>query len=470
MLNGNIVYNEHPQSFLSYIKIFGAVVLIVLFLIYSSYFQLADFTILFLLLLLASSAFILNFRIILFFFIISIFIGIIYYYFAISVYFSIFILISFLINYKFKLSEIKNPILPYFLIFIVAIIPSYFNSGVILFSMFLSYRVFAFFFVFTIISIFVSKYSHIEKILKLYVLMALINGIDVIYLALTTGKRVFGFANIMYVDLVNVALIICFIGFIYNKNKRFKYGLGTFILTCALIFTQTRGIWIVASITIISIMIHACFNSERIGIKKKNMILIVIISFLFLIGIVFLLKDINPGTYERVNLATHSNKEITVSNINSIATRYLIWTTAWNAFTAHPLIGIGYYSFPFTSINYSTINPILYEMFVKGLTAHTTILALLAEAGLLGFIGFLIFLFKTLKFAKQNLRQSETKTQWYYSLTIFWISFYISLSMIVTDAWLWGTLLMVWGIILGLSIANFKLIQKFNKNEIPDTE
>jgi O-antigen ligase len=320
----------------------------------------------------------------------------------------------------------------------------------------LSSRLVAFFLIFTLTNQYFSSYNKINNFLIPFIVGALLNAIPVIFLAVTTGRRVFGFAGIMYVDLVNIAIIICLIGFLY-KNKKFISGVALLVLITALIFTQTRGSWIVCGLTMIGILVHSFFNFEKSTVGKSKIILTVIFVIVALIIVVYLFMEINPEAYKRVDVS-QTERPISETGISSLATRVFIWKTSLNAFISNPLTGIGIYAFPFASKTYSDIDPYLYKLFVETLTPHTTILALLAEVGLFGFFGFIFFLYKTISLAKQNLKQAILNEQWYYSNVLYWISIYIALSMIVTDAWLWGTLMMLWGIILSISIANQRLL------------
>ncbi len=398
--------------------------------------------------------------------ILSFFIELHFYYFSISEILSIIIIIAFLVTQKFRFKDFRSNILIPFSIFICALIPSYINSSNLAMSLLLSSRLLAFFLIFTLTGTFLKKYSQFSYIINLFLFGAAVNGLFVIYEAVITGRRVFGFSGIMYVDLVSIALLISFLSFLYLKKKRMRYAILSILFLSALIFTQTRGIWLMAGITMALIMFQAFLQSKRIGISKLKMLFIVIISAMTISAVVMLLQSVNPKTLERVTVQKNEQVGVGSASTGSLVTRYFIWRTALNAFNAHPITGIGLYTFPFSSSAYADFDSAIYKLFVERLTAHTTILAFLAETGLIGFAGFLFFLFTTLFFAKKASRNSKTGQQWYFSQLIFWILVYISFSMIITDAWLWGTLLIVWSIMTGLSNANQNIILK--NQEVPE--
>jgi O-antigen ligase len=142
-------------------------------------------------------------------------------------------------------------------------------------------------------------------------------------------------------------------------------------------------------------------------------------------------------------------------SINSMVTRLLVWMTAWQAFLAHPLLGIGAYSFPFASAEYFTIPPSLYLRYVRGLSPHVTYLASLAETGIVGLTGFLVFLGSSLRTATRAVRLSRVGEERFVSTSLFVVQLYIAVSMTMTDAWLWGQCGMLWALILRMNAGNY---------------
>jgi O-antigen ligase len=100
------------------------------------------------------------------------------------------------------------------------------------------------------------------------------------------------------------------------------------------------------------------------------------------------------------------------------------------------------------------------------LSPHITFLANLAETGIIGFVGFLIFLGSSLWMGIKSVNLAFSEEQIFYSIIILALQFYILFSMFLTDAWLWGQCGMLWGVVLGLSIANYKIITQKNKSQL----
>lgn len=395
-------------------------------------------------------------------FIVSIFLSFTYYFFAIAEVFVIFVFVSLLLSYKFKRDELSNPLTVPFFIFLLSVLPSFINNKAIFQSSLLFYHMLAFFVLFTFIPLTIKSYDQIKKYLDIYLAMACLNGLHIVYLAITTGKRVFGFSGIMFVDLVGIGLAISFYSLLFNPKSRKIYGLVTFILFAALIFTQTRNSWITSGLVMIFILIDFIRKSPSLGFSRARVYMGSIFVVIIMVVLVLVLQQLNPGTFSRLSNSdsAKSTEQVyaSITDINSFATRFFIWHTAFNAFLAHPVLGIGFYSFRFTSELYSTIDPLLYKLFVQDLPPHTTVLCIMAETGLVGVFGFTVFMMAVLRFIRGAQKKSKTSEQRFFSSIIFWMQIYIIVSMVMTDAWLWGNLMMLWGVILAFAISNSRFI------------
>lgn len=396
----------------------------------------------------------LNFQTIYKIFIISIFYEFGIYYFYLPTLIFPFVVLSFLINFSFNVSEIKNPILLYFSYFLISIVPSYIAAIQHPESFYISYNLIGFISIVFITPIILTKLDDIKSIGILYLIACSLNAVYLIIMSFLSGRREFGFSGIMYVDLVGIGIVISYSGFLFYKNRKTIFGLITVLLVIALLFTQTRNAWL--SSALIIILITSYYFIKREKYKKLNLfsvkkIAVVLISVIL---IIVLTEFIFPNVFSRVaSPKVQTTEELATSmDLGSIATRFFIWQIAFNVFQQNPIIGTGFHSFRFVSLEYSNLDSFLYETFVYNLTPHTTVLALLADTGIIGFIGFIIFLYFTIRFFRNNLIKSKTQDQNIISFILFWCQIYILISMVMTDAWLWGTLHMLWAIILGCAV------------------
>jgi O-antigen ligase len=298
-----------------------------------------------------------------------------------------------------------------------------------------------------------------------YLLGTMVNGIYLIFNAIKYQKREFGFTGIIYVDYVGIAIIICVVVILlanFQKKIIFTVMLGIFSL--ASILTQTRNSWLTIFITLAFLFLYLFKNSNRFSLSKMKLGTMAG-SFLFILVILFLsVKSVNPSISERATQLTENkrkeiiDKEGTVAS--SLVSRLLVWQTCLNAIKEHPWIGIGVYAFPYSSKHYHTIPDFLYENYVEGLSPHSGFLGIITETGIVGFLGFLIFYFSALKYAFKSNKIAKSRTDRIITTCLNWSLIYISISLVMTDAWFWGSGIVLWGIILGLNISNRKNLEE----------
>lgn len=403
--------------------------------------------------------FIINFKITFTLLILLLFVNSGVYYFSISEVFVPLLVISFLLTHTFTIGDFHNKLNLGFLIFILSVIPSYYGLEVVNPTIFLFYHLIVFFLLFNLIPVAVTDKKQTKHYLLTYIAVSLLNGVFLIIKAVLSGKREFGFAGIMFVDYGSLAVLISFLAIIFLPKRKWLSALVFAVLSIALIFTQTRNVWIVLIFTLSLLVLYFFKKSSKLSFSRLKIFLFVVVTLFVVLSGVFTIISITPSVSKRVEFkemeATEDVDRILIQ-VNSLASRFFIWQTSWEAFKANPVAGIGLYSFPFQSEKYSTINPIFYEVFVKNLTPHETFIALLAETGVMGFLGFMIFLISTLVYCIRSLPLAHSMEEKFITYSLVWSQIYIALSMIVTDAWLWGHGIILWGIVLGLNIANKK--------------
>ena len=403
-----------------------------------------------------------------YFLVLSIFTNYFFFGLYISVYIAIGLLLSFLISHRNINSEVlKTPLtLPIF-IYYISIIPSLFNSSNLLLSSFLMFNLHAIVILVFVIGYSMLDYKKINNIIMMFISLVAIDSIIIIVLALIKGGRLFGISGVVFVDYGAISIIPLLLYVVFSKKYYSKFFIIVALLVLAgLIFSQTRNTFISLILNALTIVIFLFFKSEKFNISKSKLVGTFLAAIIFTFSLILILTVTNPKVFERF---TELEKSSTLNvkteadfTGNSLLSRILIWDTAWNAFKEHPIIGIGAYSFPFESVKYYTISKNLFDEFVKGLSPHVTFFANLSETGILGFVGFIILLTSSLSIALKSVKLANTEDQKFYSLIIFSFQSYIFFSMFLTDAWLWGQCGMLWGIIMGISIANYKIITKSN--------
>ena len=400
-------------------------------------------------------------------FIASLFINVIVIGFQVSVLFIIPFIISFLITTKYQdKTFLKSPLTLSITLYALSILPSYINSMKPIVSLYLMFNLYAMVILIFIVKQIISNPQQIARFLNIFVLLTTLNGLYVIFLGLTTGERVFGFMGIVFVDFVGIAMIIRIIQVLsLHGLQKILYFLNFIVLFISTIFTQTRIVVIVFSIVFFILLVFLFFKSNPILPRRKMVYpaITIVFSGLFLLVLLF---QVMPGTFERYyEIVPSQSQELvfeTDVGFSSLMTRLLIWHTALNAFLEHPFIGIGAFSFTFSSQLYFSIQPYLYKIFVKGISPHLTYLAVLVETGIIGLFGFLFIIYNSLSIAYKSLILFKSTDDYRLSMVLMMSLIYITISMFMTDAWLWGQCGMLWGLFLGLLLANYKLLIKLN--------
>ena len=414
-----------------------------------------------------------NFRLSFVFIIILLFVNIRLNGIAVAAIFTVFLFFSFIVNFHYiRIRDFKSPITSFFLLFLLTCLPSIITTDVLPYVLYEMFNLVAFLILLLLCVAVIKNQSDIKKFFAVYITLSLLNSFYLIYDAVITKSRAFGFAGVMFVDYVGIAIIVIFIWFLLsNRSKKLFYLPVLAILMLASVFTQTRNAWISIFLLILLLVSFFYFHSRKYKLSRRILLTFLILTFISVGAIYASLKIINPSVSERAEQFTETKGEILTKKgevTSSLVSRLFIWDTALNAFRDKPVTGVGIYAFPYVSQKYYTIPKILYDSYVYGRTPHITYLTIATEAGIIGLFGFLIFILSTLKFSYESIRLSETNEENLVSISLFFSLLYIVTSMLMTDAWLWDQGIVLWGIILGLSIANRKiLLEKItNKNKL----
>jgi O-antigen ligase len=372
---------------------------------------------------------------------------------------------SFVMAYRSgSLQKVKVPIYGPLLIYLVCIVPSFWNSHSLYTSTLNLLNFASMILMFTVLGNHVTKYKQVTWLSVAFVAASLLNGSNVIVDGLLTRQRVFGFAGVVYVDFVCIAIIVTTIAAFYQTNaRRVWLVLISIFLFASLLFTQTRNVFIPLTSSLVFLLSYLFFDNAAFSINRRKMLLSLFTLSTGIVVAIIVLSLIVPGIFERFADFFSKKQHISTDDplvSNTLISRLLIWHTAFKAFLQHPFVGIGAYSFCFDSQYYRTIPIFLYKNWVQGLSPHVAYLAVLTETGILGFAGFTIFLISTLRMGHRSLRVSHSRLEKFFSLGILSLQVYVCFSMAVTDAWLWGQCGMLWSIILGISIANYKIIMR----------
>ncbi|MDP2207354.1 MAG: O-antigen ligase family protein [Bacteroidota bacterium] len=381
-----------------------------------------------------------------------------HYGFSAAGWFSLLFIASYLItHYSTPYSNLKHSLTFPILVFLIAVVPSMVNIAQWFPSVVLIYNLIAFFLIIAILGTTISSVKEIRKTLSFFLALVVAASIEALFETLITGKRSFGIAGIMFTDYSGIGVVVSFVFLALSKGlKRVVYFFIFSICTLGNIATQTRNSMIVIIICLIIIGIYLTLKASHFNLSRSKFVLIGGVGFAIMILLFSAIKQNNPDIVKpTAEISKDKNQFFNEAGYptGSIGSRLLIWHTAIQAFEAHPLIGIGIYSFPYSSQYYRTIPKVLFDLYVKGRTPHVGYLALLVETGVLGLLGFLFFLISSLRYSFHNLQHLKDKEEKMLGLALISTLIYISISMFVTDAWLLGHGIINFAIIIGLLVA-----------------
>lgn len=388
----------------------------------------------------------------------------------ISVIFSLFLILSLFLNFKFKKDEIsQNPIISPLMAYIILASLSIYNAPKTINTLLDYSNLLSLIFLVIIVPIVFIERKKIDQIFYVFVTAILIHSVIVIFEGLSSGNRVFGFLGVFYVDLAGLAILYSIIFFLYSHGlKKYTFGFSSIIILIGLMLTQTRNAWLSTVVTLFFLLIFLFVKSKKYRMNRK-VILIAITVFIIISGSIFIIasKDLNIDVGKRLEAKTQkvnvTDNPTTIGD-NSFLSRMFIWHTAINAFSRKPFIGIGLYSFKYTSKEYYTIPKPFFKQFVEHRTPHVAYLEVLVESGIIGFIGFIIFLFAVHKLLFKSLVLVSCIKEISQTLLVLVSLVYISFSMFMTEAWLYGQYLVWFGIIVGLIVANNKMLNSENSS------
>ena len=370
--------------------------------------------------------------------------------------------VSFFVHHRdIAWKEFANPMTVPILVYGLCIVPSFLNATQPGMSLLALWNVAAFLIVLYTTFAELRTYAAIRRMVALYLAVTCANGVVAIAQSVLGENRPLGVAGIMYVDYAALGICVAVaMSAVSQEKPRKLLMLLAGVIAAALILSQTRGIWIAASITLAILVVYLLVYPEMAGLSRRRIIAAATLAALVVAVLGTIAFALNPRIEQRAMELTDSrSNDVDQSGpkINSLITRVFIWDTARNAFLAHPYVGIGVYAFPYSSRHYSTLPKLWYTLFVEGNSPHQTHVAVLSETGVVGMAGYIVFLIAALRSAFQTIRRSTGIQGKKYGLVAAIGLTYCFVSMGFTDAWLWGQGIILLGLVMGMMLANRRI-------------
>ncbi|GEM_PF-1267854 len=373
-------------------------------------------------------------------------------------------------NNKIDTEKLKNPLAPKFIFFILTIIPSLFNTISLTGSFIGLYNLLALILVVYLVSYASDDYTKLKQYVNLFLILGFSNAIVTIMQAILTGNRVFGFAGVVSCDYSSIIIIGLLISALFYAKHRAQKFSALSLVFLSLILTRTRGPLIILMLTVIIFFLYFLLNKRNIPFRSKKTFRMIFLALLACVLVIGAAEILEPDAINRISSVSSNKKDIGFEHeadfgSNSFLTRAFVWQTAITAFEAHPIIGIGAYSFPFSSQLYQKLTPFLFKNIVKGLSTHITFLSVLTETGIVGLIGFIVFICSVFGLFWASIKIANNREEYFFSVLFLFIQIYVVFSMMVADGYIFGQSAMLWGILLGLSVANNRIISNNREKE-----
>jgi len=382
--------------------------------------------------------------------------------FSSGVWFTVVVAAAFVLTRRdFKWKDLSHPLSASIAVYALCALPSLVNAVNPAMSTVRLFNVVAFLIVLYLTGAGLRSRDQIRRIVAAFLLLALVNGLDVIVGAVATGKRLYGFAGLMYVDYAGLAVsVTATMALFAHGIRRVLLLLLTLAITGALILTQTRSTWLATLGTLFFLGGYLVLHPDVVGATRKRLVVLLVAGSLGIVVTAAAVVAVNPKIEQRVaNLEEGGSVEFDPNRAqgNSLITRMFIWDTAFRAFSEHPVIGIGVYGFAYVSRSYARMPWFLYEKYVAGMSPHQTHFAALVETGILGWLGLLVFLAGVMRFTIRAIRGVRGEQARHYALVGAVAVVYCLISMFFTDSWLWGQGIVLFGFVLGLVTANARV-------------
>jgi O-antigen ligase len=253
-----------------------------------------------------------------------------------------------------------------------------------------------------------------------------------------SGLGMMDFAGI--VGLIVPVLIVKSFDESIDRWKRNLFLFSAVLAMFALLFNQTRAVWVAILINcIIFVLLNIIYNTRKSRQAASTILVILAAISLFIATHQFTVDRVNSLT----DMKFRSNHE-----------RIYMWNYAANVFLDHWDRGVGLAMLPSFAFSYTPEGSANVQITsTRSGHMHNNFLQLLAENGILGGIAYVLLFLRILKTAINHMNKAETRS---WAMIAFLCTFEFLIHGMFDYTFSIGTIMFSYWFILGLSYVNFR--------------
>jgi len=305
--------------------------------------------------------------------------------------------------------------------------------------------------------------NDISEYLKYYTYVVAFYGVIIIVSIFASGYlRARGVTGTSFSDIIVCALLtVIFKDFVFEKYKYIHLFLVS-LLTIILVTDQSRFAWVGFVISLAYGLLIVVIHYKSSSIRRKLFYFLLLILFGIVLVFVTGLYKIILVRWSNVSFSILQQSEQKEMIGNSLDTRGLIWLTALSTFLNNKLTGVGYFMFQKVSAHYNILPDFLYNQYVMGLDAHSTLMNMLCETGIIGFLCMSLLYITIFALSYRSIKLSRTVPDLSRSIVLNILIFYIESTSVYSGAFTFGYNAYFLYFIFALTIANYVILREKN--------
>lgn len=304
---------------------------------------------------------------------------------------------------------------------------------------------------------------NITNLLKVFFWMAAAHSCIALWGFVTSMglERSFGFSPATLAALAMTAFPIGLVATLWHRSRRKRslYLAGTMIVLGGIVATQSRFplLVCVAMVPVVLFVLKRVTRRWNLSHETAVPVLsrpdgsvwrrgLALAGVLGVIGCgaVLLQPDYFAG------LSWRFSQLWSLSPTGTFRLRLVLWDSAWRAFMAHPITGIGPGSFRYVAEILPEVRLDTVAYWVRGLSAHNLMLHYLAETGLLGGTALLAMMVGQFRAGRRLIQPRPGTPLASVDLSLALLAGLFLLTTFLETGWLWGQTGFVFAFILAL--------------------